>query len=180
MAKLLEKYRQSIAGVMAEEFSIPNRLALPKVEKVVVSMGVGRATQERKRLEDAMRDLALVTGQKPKAARAKKSVSNFKLRMGMEIGCLVTLRGERMYEFLDRLLNVAMPRVRDFRGVGTRFDPAGNYSVGIRDLAIFPEVDLDALEFQQGLNVTIVVANGSPEKSRRMLELMGMPFRRQA
>jgi large subunit ribosomal protein L5 len=179
MARLLDKYRESIAPALGQEFSITNRLALPRVEKVVVSIGVGRASQERKRLEDAVRDLTLVTGQKPSVTRAKKSVSNFKLRKGMEIGCLVTLRGERMYEFLDRLLNVAMPRVRDFRGVGTNFDPKGNYSVGIRDLSIFPEVDLDALEFPQGLNVTIAVANSDPEKSRRMLELMGMPFRRQ-
>ncbi len=160
------------------EFSIENRLAVPRIEKVVVSMGVGRATQERKRLEDAMRDLSLVTGQKPCITRAKKSVSNFKLRKGMEVGCKVTLRGTRMYEFLDRLVNVAMPRIRDFRGVGTEFDAKGNYNVGVRDLGIFPEVDLDSLQFQQGLNVTMVIAKSSPERSRRLLELIGLPFRR--
>ena len=137
---------------------------MPRIEKVVVSMGVGRATQEKKRLEDAVRDLGIITGQKPKVTRAKKSVSNFKLREGQEIGAMVTLRGARMYEFLDRLMNVALPRVRDFRGVGVGFDKAGNYSVGVADLSIFPEVNLDSIEFQQGLNVTLVISNGDARK----------------
>ena len=141
-------------------------------------MGVGRATQEKKRLEDAVRDLGIITGQKPKLTRATKSVSNFKLREGQEIGAMVTLRGPRMYEFLDRFMNVALPRVRDFRGVGTGFDHAGNYSVGIADLSIFPEVNIDSIEFQQGLNVTLVMSNGNAKKSQQMLELFGMPFRR--
>ncbi|MCD6404915.1 MAG: 50S ribosomal protein L5 [Planctomycetes bacterium] len=180
MARLLDRYKNEIIGTLVEEFLIGNPMALPKIEKVVVSMGVGRAAQERKRLEDAVRDITVITGQKPKTARAKKSVSNFNLREGAEIGCLVTLRGERMYEFLDRFINIAMPRIRDFRGVGTKFDKAGNYSVGVADLSIFPEVNLDSLEFQQGLNVTMVIGNSSPPKSRRLLELMGVPFRRQA
>ncbi len=180
MARLLDRYKNEIVAVLVEEFSIDNPMALPKIEKVVVSMGVGRATQERKRLEDAVRDITVITGQKPKTTRAKKSVSNFNLRQGAEVGCLVTLRGARMYEFLDRFMNIAMPRIRDFRGVGTKFDKAGNYSVGVADVSIFPEVNLDSLEFQQGLNVTMVIGNSSPEKSRRLLELMGMPFRRQA
>lgn len=179
MARLLDSYRDTVAPAMMEEFSITNSLAVPKIQKVVVSMGVGRAVEEKKRLQDAERDIAVITGQKPKEARAKKSVSNFKLRAGTPVGCMVTLRRERMYEFLDRFLNVAMPRVRDFRGVATKFDPAGNYSVGVSDVSIFPEVDLDKLEYQQGMNVTLVVANSSPQKSRRLLELMGMPFRRQ-
>lgn len=180
MARLLDRYKNEIVAVLVEEFSIDNPMALPKIEKVVVSMGVGRATQERKRLEDAVRDITVITGQKPKTTRAKKSVSNFNLRQGAEVGCLVTLRGARMYEFLDRFMNIAMPRIRDFRGVGTKFDKAGNYSVGVADVSIFPEVNLDSLEFQQGLNVTMVIGNSSPQKSRRLLELMGMPFRRQA
>ncbi len=178
MARLQDRYKDEIAPALMSEFSIRNALAVPRIEKVVVSMGVGRAAQEKKQLEDALRDLTLVTGQKPVVTRARKSVSNFKLRKGMEVGCKVTLRGARMYEFLDRLLNVALPRVRDFRGVGTSFDAKGCYNVGVRDLAIFPEVDLDELQFQQGLNVTLVVGNSDPEKSRRLLELMGMPFRR--
>jgi large subunit ribosomal protein L5 len=178
MARLQDRYKEEIAPALMGEFSISNALAVPRIEKVVVSMGVGRAAQEKKQLEDALRDLTLVTGQKPVVTRARKSVSNFKLRKGMEVGCKVTLRGARMYEFLDRLLNVALPRVRDFRGVGTAFDAKGCYNVGVRDLAIFPEVDLDDLQFQQGLNVTMVVANSDPEKSRRLFELMGMPFRR--
>jgi len=179
MARLQQRYTEEIAPALMEQFSIENRFAVPRIEKVVVSMGVGRATEEGKRLEDAERDLSLITGQKPVLTRAKKAVSNFKLRKGMQIGCKVTLRGARMYEFLDRLLNVAMPRIRDFRGVGLRFDAAGNYNVGVRDISIFPEVDIDSLQFQQGLNVAVVVQNSDPEKSRRMLALMGMPFRRE-
>jgi large subunit ribosomal protein L5 len=179
MPRLLDKYAEEIAPALMDEFSIKNRMAVPKIEKVVVSMGVGLAAQEKKRLEDAVRDMTIVTGQKPSITKAKKSVSNFKLRQGMEVGCMVTLRGARMYEFLDRLVNIAMPRIRDFRGVGTNCDKVGNYNVGIKDLSIFPELNLDSLEFQQGLNVTIVVGNSNPAMTRRMLEMMGMPFRRQ-
>jgi large subunit ribosomal protein L5 len=178
MARLEEKYKKEIAPALMSEFSLSNGLEVPRIQKIVVSMGVGRATQEKKRLEDAVRDLGIITGQKPKVTRATKSVSNFKLREGQEIGAMVTLRGPRMYEFLDRFMNVALPRVRDFRGVGTGFDKAGNYSVGIADLSIFPEVSIDSIEFQQGLNVTLVVSNGSAKKSQKMLELFGMPFRR--
>ncbi len=180
MARLEERYREEIMPALMEEFSITNRMAAPVIRKVVVSMGVGRATEERKRLEDAQRDIAIVTGQKSMLTRAKKSVSNFKLRQGMEIGCKVTLRDARMYEFLDRLMNVAMPRIRDFRGVAGNFDNAGNFNIGVRDISIFPEIDLDSLQFQQGLNVTLVTKNSDPEKSRRMLALMGMPFRRES
>jgi len=178
MARLHERYVNELAPALMKEFSISNRLAVPKIDKVVVSMGVGRATQERKRLEDAVRDLALITGQKPLLTRARKSVSNFKLREGMEIGCKVTLRGARMYEFLDRLMNVAMPRIRDFRGVARTFDPAGNFSLGVADGSIFPEVNIDNVEFQQGLNVALVISNSDAKKSERLLELFGMPFRR--
>lgn len=180
MARLQEKYSQEIVPVLMEEFSVSNVMAVPRIDKVVVSMGVGRAVEERKRLEDAQRDMSLVTGQKPMVTKARQSVSNFKLREGAEIGCKVTLRGARMYEFLDRLMNMAMPRVRDFRGVGTAFDGAGNYSLGVHDISIFPEVDIDKLQFQQGLNVTLVIENSDSEKSRRMLTLLGMPFRRES
>jgi len=178
MARLLDRYKKEMVPALMKEFSLSNTLSAPRLDKVVVSMGVGRATQERKRLEDAARDIALITGQKAMITRAKKSVSNFKLRKGMEIGCMVTLRGARMYEFLDRLMNVAMPRIRDFRGAAKNFDRAGNYSLGVNDISIFPEVNIDALEFPQGLNVAMVVSNSNPEKTARMLELFGMPFRR--
>ncbi len=178
MARLLERYRKEVAPVLMQEFGLKNGLAAPKLGKVVVSMGVGRATQERKRIEDAARDMGLITGQKAMITKAKKSVSNFKLRQGMDVGCMVTLRGARMYEFLDRLMNVAMPRIRDFRGVARNFDPAGNFSLGIADISIFPEVNLDTLEFPQGLNVTLVIGNSDAKKSEKMLEMMGMPFRR--
>jgi large subunit ribosomal protein L5 len=178
MARLLDRYKAELAGELMKEFSVTNLLAAPRLEKVVVSMGVGRATQERKRLEDAVRDLTLITGQKPKVTRAKKSVSNFKLREGMEVGCMVTLRGARMYEFLDRLMNIAMPRIRDFRGVTKNFDAAGNFSLGVSDITIFPEINIDSVEYQQGLNVTLVVSNSDAAKTARMLEMMGMPFRR--
>ncbi len=178
MARLLDKYKSEIVPALMTEFALTNKLAVPKIDKVVVSMGVGRATMERKRLEDAVRDLTVIAGQKPKITRAKKSVSNFKLREGMEVGCMVTLRGARMYEFLDRLMNVAMPRIRDFRGVTRAFDRAGNYSLGVADISIFPEVNMDNIEWQQGLNVTLAVANSDAAKTGRMLELFGMPFRR--
>jgi len=178
MARLQDKYKGEMVGVLMSEFALTNKLAVPRLAKVVVSMGVGRAAEERKRLEDAVRDMTLITGQKPRVTRAKKSVSNFKLRQGMEVGCMVTLRGARMFEFLDRLMNVAMPRIRDFRGVVKNFDAAGNFSLGVPDISIFPEVNLDALEFPQGLNVTLVIADSDAKKSEKMLELFGMPFRR--
>ena len=178
MARLQDRYKTELVGTLMTEFGLTNKLAVPRLAKVVVSMGVGRAAEERKRLEDAVRDMALITGQKPRITRAKKSVSNFKLRQGMEVGCMVTLRGARMYEFLDRLMNVAMPRIRDFRGVVKNFDAAGNFSLGVSDISIFPEVNLDALEFPQGLNVTLVIEDSDAKKSEKMLELFGMPFRR--
>jgi large subunit ribosomal protein L5 len=178
MARLQDRYKTELVGTLMTEFGLTNKLAVPRLAKVVVSMGVGRAAEERKRLEDAVRDITLITGQKPRVTRAKKSVSNFKLRQGMEVGCMVTLRGARMYEFLDRLMNVAMPRIRDFRGVVKNFDAAGNFSLGVSDISIFPEVNLDALEYPQGLNVTLVIADSDAKKSGRMLELFGMPFRR--
>lgn len=179
MARLLEKYRAEILSGLRDEFGIPNDLAVPRLSKVVVSMGVGKALQEKKRMPAAMEDLSRITGQKPAICRARKSVSNFKLRQGYEIGCKVTLRGKRMYEFVDRFINVGIPRMRDFRGVSPEgFDGHGNYSMGVADQSVFPEIDIDKMEFPQGLNVTFVTTAPTDEQARSLLTRMGMPFRR--
>jgi len=179
MARLLERYRDEIQPALAEELGIKNRLAVPRLSKVVLSMGVGKALQEKKRMEAAANDLAQITGQKPVVCKARKSVSNFKLREGYDVGCMVTLRGRRMYEFVDRLVNVAVPRTRDFRGLSpSSFDGRGNYSMGVSDQAIFPEIDLDKMEFAQGMNVTFVTTAGDDSRARRLLTLLGLPFRR--
>jgi large subunit ribosomal protein L5 len=179
MARLLEKYRAEIRPGLRDEFSVSNYLAVPRLAKVVVSMGVGKAIQDKKRMPAAMDDLAKITGQKPAVCRARKSVSNFKLRTGYEIGCKVTLRGKRMYEFVDRLINLAVPRMRDFRGLSLEgFDGHGNYSMGIADQSVFPEIDIDKMEFPQGLNVTFVTTAPTDEQARSLLTRMGMPFRR--
>jgi large subunit ribosomal protein L5 len=178
MARLLERYRKDVVPALRSEFHRDNLLSLPRLDKVVVSMGVGLALQDKKRLENAARDLAQITGQKPIVCKARKSVSNFKVRAGNETGLKVTLRGRRMYEFLDRLINVAIPRVRDFRGLDPQsFDGRGNYSMGITEQTIFPEIDADKVEFQQGMNVTIVTTARNDREALRLLALMGMPFR---
>lgn len=179
MARLLEKYRQEIMPAMMEKFGIKNPMAVPKIVKVVVSMGVGRAVDNRKILETVAKDLAIVTGQKPMLTNAKGSVSGFKLRQGMPIGCMVTLRGKRMFEFLDRLICVAIPRIRDFRGLSTEaFDGRGNYNMGITEQIVFPEIAIDQIEFVQGMNVTIVIRNSTDETSLELLRFFGMPFKR--
>jgi large subunit ribosomal protein L5 len=179
MSRLLQRYREEIIPKMMERFGYRNRMRVPKLHKIVVSMGVGSATQDGKRLESAMRDLALVTGQKPKYTKARKSVAGFKLRKGQSIGCLVTLRGKRMYEFLDRLINITIPRIRDFRGLSPdSFDPDGNYSLGLTDQFVFPEISVDKVEFPQGVNITLVIDNSSREESHELLSLFGIPFRR--
>jgi large subunit ribosomal protein L5 len=179
MTRLLEKYKSEILPALRDEFGFTNLLAVPRLEKVVVSMGLGKAIQDKKRLPMALDELAIITGQRPAVCRARKSVSNFKLRRGYEIGCKVTLRGRRMYEFLDRLINLAVPRMRDFRGLSPdAFDGHGNYSMGITEQSVFPEVDLDKVEYQQGVNVTLVTTARTDEQSRRLLALLGMPFRR--
>jgi large subunit ribosomal protein L5 len=176
--RLLVRYREEVAPAMMARFGYSNRLAVPKLGKVVVDMGVGRATAERRRIERATEELGLITGQKPVVTRARKSVAGFKLRKGDPVGCMVTLRGKRMYEFLDRLLSVALPRVRDFRGLSmSAFDAAGNYTLGLSEQTVFPEVDLDKVEFTQGMHVTLVVSHSSPEESRELLRLLGVPFR---
>ena len=177
--RLLRRYREEIVPAMLERFGYPSRLAVPQLEKIVVNMGIGRAVGERRRIELAVAELAQITGQRPVVTRARHAVSGFKLRKGDPVGCRVTLRGRRMYEFLDRLLSVALPRVRDFRGLSeTAFDEAGNYTLGLAEQGVFPEVNLDAMEFAQGMNVTLIVGRSSPEESRELLRLFGVPFRR--
>ena len=179
MARLMAQYKTEIQSALGEELGVKNRLAVPRLRKVILSMGVGKALQEKKRMEAAAKDLAQISGQKPVICKARKSVSNFKLRKGYEVGCKVTLRGKRMYEFVDRLINVAIPRTRDFRGLSpSSFDGRGNYSMGVSDQAIFPEIDLDKMEFPQGMNITFVTTAGNDVGARRLLTLLGMPFRR--
>ncbi len=164
---------------MTKEFGYTNIMAVPRISKVVVSMGVGRAIQDKKILESAKKDLATITGQQPVVCRAKKSVSNFKVRAGYETGLKVTLRGVRMYEFIDRLVNLAIPRVRDFRGLNPKgFDGRGNYSMGLNEQSPFPEINTAQIEVQQGMNITFVTTAQTDEEALRMLALMGMPFRK--
>ncbi len=176
--RLLEKYRKEITPKMQELLGLKNRYAVPRLEKIVINMGVGEAITDIKILDKCMQELGLITGQKPIIRRAKKAVSNFKIKKGQPIGCKVTLRRAKMYEFLDRLVNVALPRIRDFRGVSPdSFDKAGNYTLGISDQAIFPEIDYDKIVRTQGMDITIVIKNSkSIDWSRRLLELFGIPF----
>ena len=176
-----EKYVKEVMPVLMKEFGIENPMACPKIEKVVVNMGVGEATQNAKVLDPAVNDLQAITGQKPVVTKAKKSIAQFKVREGQSIGAMVTLRGDRMYEFLDRLINVALPRVRDFRGVNTKsFDGRGNYTLGLRDQLIFPEIDYSKVDKLKGMNVTIVTTAKNDDQARSLLKAMGMPFRQQA
>jgi large subunit ribosomal protein L5 len=177
-ARLRKKYFDETRPALMKELSLSNPMAAPRLEKVVVNMGVGEATQNAKVLDPAVAELAQITGQKPVVTRAKKSIAAFKVREGMPIGCMVTLRGDRMYEFLDRLMNVALPRVRDFRGVPAKsFDGRGNYTLGLRDQLIFPEIDYAKVEHQKGMNITIVTTATSDEHGRALLKGLGMPFR---
>jgi large subunit ribosomal protein L5 len=153
-------------------------MAVPRIDKITVNMGVGKATENKKFLDDAARDLGIIAGQKPKITTARGSVSGFRLREGNPIGCMVTLRGRRMYEFLDRLISIVMPRIRDFRGISPRaFDGRGNYSMGLSEQIVFPEIDLDSVEQTQGMNITITIRNGTDETSHELLKGLGMPFR---
>jgi large subunit ribosomal protein L5 len=177
-ARLRRRYFEELRPALLKELGLTNPMAVPRLEKVVVNMGVGEATQNAKVLDPAVAELAQITGQKPVVTKAKKSIAAFKVREGMPIGCMVTLRGDRMYEFLDRLLNVALPRVRDFRGVPTRsFDGRGNYTLGLRDQLIFPEIDYSKVEHQKGMNITIVTTAASDEQALALLKAIGMPFR---
>lgn len=178
MARLMRQYYDEIQATLGQELGIGNKLAVPRLTKVVVSMGLGKALQEKKLLAAAVKDLSLITGQKPVVCKAKKSVSNFKLRKGYEIGAKVTLRGRRMYEFIERLFNTAIPRTRDFRGLNpASFDGHGNYSMGVVEQTIFPEINIDKAEFFEGMNITFVTTAERDSDARQLLTLMGMPFR---
>ena len=177
-ARLRERFNAEIRPQLREEYSYRNDLEVPKIEKIVVNIGVGEAIQNNRALDAAVGDLTIITGQKPVVTRAKRSVAAFRLRAGMPIGTMVTLRGDRMYEFFDRLVNVALPRVRDFRGISPKsFDGRGNYSLGIRDQLIFGEIEYDKIDKARGMEVSIVTTAKTDEEGRRLLTLLGMPFR---
>ncbi len=179
--RFLERYQKQVLPALAERLGRQNPLSLPRLEKIVVNMGVGSAIQDKKDLELAMDALAQITGQKPVITKARKSISSFRLRKGMPIGCKVTLRGRRMYEFLERLIVLALPRVRDFRGLSDQaFDGHGNYSLGLSEQLVFPELNPDKYPKVQGMNITIVTTTDSDDEARELLRLMGMPFRRQS
>lgn len=177
MARLQEKYRKQALPKLSEQLGRKNHLSLPRLEKVVVNMGVGKATEDRKRLEEATANLATITGQKPLITKAKKAISAFRLRQGMEIGCKVTLRGQRMYEFLDRLISLALPRVRDFRGLNPRgFDGHGNYTLGLSEQLVFPEIDADKVTATQGMHITLVTTAHTDDEARALLTELGLPL----
>ncbi len=178
LPRLQERYLQTVLPSLMEKLGIESRLQAPRLSKIVVSMGVGKAVENKARVEAAAKDLAAISGQKAVIKRARKSVASFHLRAGMPVGCMVTLRGVRMYEFLDRLISVVLPRIRDFRGVKDNFDGRGNFSLGLTEQTFFPEINLDKVEFQQGMNVTIVSTARTDEEGRALLEGFGMPFRR--
>ncbi len=178
MARLKDRYDEEIAPALKERFGIENPLRIPRLEKIVVNMGVGEASQNSRALDGAIEDLAKITGQKAQMRRARKSIAGFKIREGMPVGARVTLRGERMWEFLDRLVSVALPRVRDFRGINPNaFDGHGNYALGLREQLIFPEISYDAIDASRGLDVAVVTTTESDEEARELLRLLGMPFR---
>src|SRR5437868_1722914 len=178
MARLLDQYKKTIAPALATKLGRSNPLSLPRLQKIVVNMGVGKALQDKNRMQQSADQLAQITGQKAQITKAKMSVSGFRLREGNEIGCRVTLRGARMYEFLDRLISIALPRIRDFRGVNPRsFDGNGNYSLGLAEQLVFPEVDPDKTNFTQGMDVTFVTSTNSDDEARELLRAFGMPFR---
>ena len=179
MNRIKEQYENEIVEAMIKKFQYKNKMAVPKLEKIVINMGVGEAKDNAKVLEGAVKDLQIIAGQKPILTKARKSIANFKLREGMPIGCKVTLRGERMYEFTDRLINLALPRVRDFRGVNPNaFDGRGNYALGIKDQLIFPEIEYDKVDKIRGMDVIIVTTANTDEEARELLTLFGMPFRK--
>jgi len=178
-SRLKEKYRQEIVPAMQKEFSYANPMQVPSVNKVVINIGMGEVIQNAKAMDAAVADLATITGQRPVITRAKRSVAAFKLREGMQIGCMVTLRGERMYQFLDKLVNVALPRIRDFQGISPEaFDGRGNYTLGLREQLVFPEIDYDKVDKVRGMEVSVVTTARSDEEGRRLLSLMGMPFKK--
>ncbi|NUO07957.1 MAG: 50S ribosomal protein L5 [Candidatus Brocadia sp.] len=178
MARLLERYKQQVVQQLIEKFKYKNELSVPRLQKIVVNMGIGRAAENKKLIEEGTKHLSVIAGQKPVVTKAKKAISGFKLRKGQDIGCKVTLRGKRMYEFLDRLISIVLPRIRDFRGLSTKaFDGRGNYTVGLTEQIVFPEISVDTVEFIQGMDITLVITGNSNEQSRELLRLLGMPFR---
>ncbi|HKF36922.1 MAG TPA: 50S ribosomal protein L5 [Ktedonobacteraceae bacterium] len=178
-SRLKEKYQQEVVPALQKEFNYKNPMQVPAVHKVVVNIGMGEAIQNAKAMDAAISDLSVITGQRPVITRAKRSVAAFKLREGMQIGCMVTLRGERMYYFLDKLMNVALPRLRDFQGVSAEaFDGRGNYTLGLREQLVFPEIDYDKVDKVRGMEVSIVTTARTDEEGRRLLRLMGMPFKK--
>jgi large subunit ribosomal protein L5 len=178
MARLRQHYQKSVVPALVKEFGYKNVMAVPKVQKVSVNIGLGEATQNAKLMDGAVNELGQIAGQKPVVTKAKKSIAAFKLREGMSIGAMVTLRGDRMYEFLDRLMNVALPRVRDFRGVSSKsFDGRGNYTLGVRDQLIFPEIDYNKVEKVKGMNISITTSAKTDAEGLALLKHMGMPFR---
>jgi len=178
MARLLDRYQKEIAPALEKKLGRKNLLSLPRLEKIVVNMGVGKALQEKNRMEQAAEQLSQITGQKALITKAKKAVSAFRFRENNPIGCKVTLRGRRMYEFLDRLISIALPRIRDFRGVNPKsFDGHGNYSLGLAEQLVFPEIDPDKVTFTQGMDVTFVTTTNSDDEARELLRAFGMPFR---
>jgi large subunit ribosomal protein L5 len=177
MARLNEQYQKNVAPALRERFGYHNPMEVPRLEKIVVNMGVGEAVQEPKAMDGAVADLRAITGQKPALRRSKRAISNFKLRESIPIGCMVTLRRDRMFEFLDRLVNFALPQVRDFRGVPVKgFDGRGNYNMGVKEQIIFPEIDYDKVDQIRGMNITIVTTAKTDEEARELLRLLGMPF----
>jgi len=178
-SRLKEKYQKEVVPGLQKEFSYKNPMQVPTVNKVVINIGMGEAIQNAKAMDAAVSDLATITGQRPVITRAKRSVAAFKLREGMQIGCMVTLRGDRMYQFLDKLMNVALPRLRDFQGVSAdAFDGRGNYTLGLREQLVFPEIDYDKVDKVRGMEVSIVTTARTDEEGRRLLKLMGMPFKK--
>ncbi len=178
MARLQDHYQTTVAQAMTEKFGLTNKMSIPKLEKIVINMGVGRATQDKNALEGAVDSLTKIAGQKPQITKAKTSVAGFRLREGNEIGCKVTLRGKRMYEFLDRLVSIALPRIRDFRGVNPNsFDGHGNYTLGLAEQVVFPEIDADKIQHTQGMDITIVTTAPNDDQARELLRHFGVPFR---
>ncbi|KPL02882.1 MAG: 50S ribosomal protein L5 [Planctomycetes bacterium SM23_65] len=180
MARLLERYKSEVLPKLMEQFGLKNPLAAPRLDRIVVNMGVGVGATEKGRIEAAVAELGILTGQHPVVTKVRKSISGFKVRKGMPVGCCVTLRGRRMYEFLDRLINIAIPRIRDFRGLKRTFDGHGNYSMGLDEQIVFPEVPVDKVEHIQGMHITIVVRNSNDQASYELLSRLGMPFVRES
>lgn len=177
MNRLKERYNEQVVKTLMEKFNYTSTMEVPKIEKIVINMGIGDAIANPKALEEAVNELTQIAGQKPVVTKAKKSIANFKLRQGMSIGCKVTLRGERMYEFLDKLVNIALPRVRDFRGVSKNsFDGRGNYTLGVKEQLIFPEINYDKINKVRGMDIVIVTTANTDEEGRELLKEMGMPF----